>query len=345
MTRGVFDFIAQSPAYRDTSKVWHITFVQSDCFWFDMIVNPFPSKEATNFISGYLAALRKEVEETLEKRFIYFFASRPRVRFDVTRPPKYEFLSGKLVLHFLVGRDRRRHKLKFAILDPVNKQRLKPRVLSNDKFITLIFSPKSSNTYSIHDFLRIQQINFGLETKIHYVGITKNPESRPLSRQHRGVADTLYSVSNEENDFFLFVNLFKVLTNTTTSNYMMSFMVANSMTDELSVGSEGSIIERGLVAYFDSPIQKEESSHERAGLEQELRRIKREFNIESVLFDLALEGGDEYFRFGSVSVPAAARHVFLCSAKEKGLDLHTFPAEFDTARYFSDYRGVESRSS
>jgi hypothetical protein len=126
---------------------------------------------------------------------------------------------------------------------------------------------------------------------------------------------------------------------------MMSFMVANSMTDELSVGAEGSIIERGLVAYFDSPIQKEERSHERAGLEQELPRIKTEFNIEAVLFDMAIEGEDEYFRFGSASVPAAARHVFLCSANEKGLDLRTFPAEFDATRYFSDYRDGESRSS
>ena len=290
MTRGVFDFIAQSPAYKDTPKIWHVTFLQTDCFWFDMIINPFPSKETTNFISGYLAALRKQVEETLEKRFIYFVASRPRVRFGVTRPPKYEFLSGKLVLHFVVGRDRRRHKLKFDILDYGSKKRLKPRVLSNDKFITLIFSPRSSNTYSVHDFLRIHEINFGLETKVHYVGITRTPESRPLSRQHRGVADTLYSVSNEDNDFFLFVSLFKVMTNTKTSDYMMNFIVANPMIDELSVGAEGSIIERGLVAYFDSPIQKDENSHERAGLEQELRRIKTEPNIEAVLFNLAIDG-------------------------------------------------------
>jgi hypothetical protein len=91
---------------------------------------------------------------------------------------------------------------------------------------------------------------------------------------------------------------------------MMSFMVANSMTDELSVGAEGSIIERGLVAYFDSPIQKEERSHERAGLEQELRRIKTEFNIEAVLFDLAIEGEDEYFRFESASSGETCFFVF-----------------------------------
>ena len=104
------------------------------------------------------------------------------------------------------------------------------------------------------------------------------------------MADTLYSVSNEDNDFFLFVSLFKVMTNTKTSDYMMNFIVANPMIDELSVGAEGSIIERGLVAYFDSPIQKDENSHERAGLEQELRRIKTEPNIEAVLFNLAIDG-------------------------------------------------------
>ena len=93
--------------------------------------------------------------------------------------------------------------------EPASHFALKVRV--TDKFIRVWRSEDSSATYSVHDFIRGHKIPLGIHSHVHYVGITKNPQDRPINREHRGIADVLHNISNEANDFFLFVNTFKVL--------------------------------------------------------------------------------------------------------------------------------------
>lgn len=106
--RGLFDYIPAFPAYKDSPRIWHITPTSGNCFWFDLIVNPPEFADTEGFIAAYLAELKRQVEATLEKRFIYFLASRTKVRLNVTRPPHFSYFRQQLVVNFLVGTEKRK---------------------------------------------------------------------------------------------------------------------------------------------------------------------------------------------------------------------------------------------
>lgn len=40
MTRGNFDFINSNVAYSESDKSWWIDLINTDCIWYDMIINP-----------------------------------------------------------------------------------------------------------------------------------------------------------------------------------------------------------------------------------------------------------------------------------------------------------------
>lgn len=99
MTRGVFSITGRLPSYEKAAKVWYVELEQYDCFWYDLIVNSPDHSEFDESISSYLSHLKKEVENSLEKRFIYFICSRPKIRFDVRRRPRYELFGESLIVY------------------------------------------------------------------------------------------------------------------------------------------------------------------------------------------------------------------------------------------------------
>ena len=127
MSRGYFDFVGTSPAYKGSRKFWYVPLVQSDCFWFDLIVNPPKVENDEDFIASYLADLKKHVEETLERRFIYFFCSRPKVRFDTQRKPHYEWFRGCLVVNLLIGREKKKKAIRVKLFDGHSFLQAKPQ--------------------------------------------------------------------------------------------------------------------------------------------------------------------------------------------------------------------------
>lgn len=326
MTRGYLGNLASNPAYAGSTKDWYVTLQQSSCYWYDLIVNPPDFLDTRNSISSQLEELRVEVEQTLEKRFIYFFASRTKVRFDTTRPPKYSLFGGWLVITLLTGRYRKRHtiKIKFGDLDG---RPLRPRVEVSDRFIAIVHSDTASQTFSVHDFLRAFDISLGIPTEVHYVGITKDPGDRPLSRKHRGITDTLYNVSNEENDFFVFINLFKVMANAKNAPYGVHFVVANSMIDEIPTDEEGRVVESALIAYFDCASQNVNREKERSVLNNQLVSLAEKHKIQSVSMHLEMESPNEYFIFGSAAAPAAPSHSFLLRRSSSGIEIQRFTSE------------------
>lgn len=326
MTRGFLGTIAQSAAYSDAEKDWSITLQQSTCYWYELIVNPPDFADTKTGIGVMLDSLREQVERTLEKRFIYFFASRPKVRFDVTRKPRYELLSKKLVLHLRVGREGRVVKLKRRFRDAQGGVVL-PRIELSERFIRIVHSEESSEMYSVHDFLQIVGFQIGAPTTVHYVGITKNPGDRPLSRKHRGIADTLYNVSNEENDFFVFVNLFKVTAHANNPSHNLLFVAANAFTDEIKTDEEGAIVEGALMAYFECSSQKINRSNERSAFRGLLDEITLKNKIRSVAVHIEVERPSEYFSFGSASIPAASSHTFVFESEGGKLKLKKLSGE------------------
>ncbi|MGE3926894.1 MAG: hypothetical protein AB7G13_28540, partial [Lautropia sp.] len=271
---------------------------------------------------------RIDVESTLEKRFIYFFESRPKIRFDVTRQPRYSFFSKKLILHLLVGRDGRRVVLKKRLVDSQGAP-IFPRIEVSERFIRIMNGGDSSETYSVHDFMQIAGFSVGAPTTIHYVGITKDPGARPLSRKHRGIADTLYNVSNEANDFFVYINLFKVAAHAKNAEHGMVFVAANAVTDEIKTEEGGAIVEGALIAYFECASQRLSGSRERAFFRGKLAEIDETNRIRSVAVHLEVEPPSEYFAFGSCSIPAAPSHTFVFRSEDGSLKLTRLSSEED----------------
>lgn len=326
MTRGFLGNLASNPAYAGSTKDWYVTLQQSSCYWYDLIVNPPDLIDTRSSISSQLEELRAKVEQTLEKRFIYFFASRTKVRFDTTRPPRYSLFGKWLTITLLIGRDKKRRTIKIKFGGP-DGQLLTPKVKVSERFISIIHSDTVSQTFSVHDFLQAFDISLGIPTQVHYVGITKDPGDRPLSRKHRGITDTLYNVSNEENDFFVFINLFKVMANAKNAPYGLHFVVANSMIDEIPTEEEGRIVESTLIAYFDCASQQVNREQERSVLNNQLASLAEKHNIQSVSLHLEMESPNEYFVLGSAAAPAALSHSFLLRRSEAGIEIERFTSE------------------
>lgn len=326
MIRGFLDSIAQSPVYANSEKDWCITLQQSTCYWYELIVNPPDCGDTKSGIGRMLNDLRSQVEKTFEKRFIYFFASRPRVRFDTSRRPYFEFFSKKLVLHLLVGRAKKRVILKTVVRD-IQGNVVTPSVELSERFVTIFNGAAPSEMYSVHDFLQYLDFSIGASTTIHYVGITKNPADRPLNRKHRGITDTLYNISNEENDFFIYINLFKVTAHAKNLVSGFAFVTANSMTDEIKTDEEGAIVEGALISYFECKSQRINRDKERASFRRRLNSVANKNKIHSVAVHIEVEQPSEYFAFGSESVPPAHSHTFVFESVHKGLELTKLGSE------------------
>ena len=133
------------PAYTESSKNWHITLDRSNCFWYELIVNPPAFVDTRGDIADYLRRLKSAVEQTLEKRFIYFFVSRKKVRFDTTKKPKYSLFRKYLVLRLLIGKDGQSRTIKRKVFDQSGKQ-ITPKVEVTDSFIRIYQHATSSET-------------------------------------------------------------------------------------------------------------------------------------------------------------------------------------------------------
>jgi hypothetical protein len=335
MSRGLFNFIISHEIYAKAPKSWYVSLVQCDCFWFDLVVNPPIEIAEPEPIKQYLKNLKKRVEDSLEKRFIYMYGSRKKMRFDTHKPLSLSFFFGRVFANFLVGAQGKRQRIRcdlspLGIFDPQNC-----KFFATDKFLKVSQDGKNWVQTSVHDFLQICAVeDIGQSTKIHYVGLTKNPHTRPLGREHRGYGDMVYGVGSDDKDFFLYVAVFKVMTNAINAERGMHFVVPNSMTNEIVTQQEGLLIEDALIAYFDSEFQDEKGARERAEFKTLLRNIKRERSIESLVIDFEVEGESPYYRLGSSKRNAQHRHIFRCTLADDQLSIEQLPDSFEAHTLF-----------
>ncbi|MFX5096483.1 hypothetical protein ABTC58_18960, partial [Acinetobacter baumannii] len=59
------------------------------------------------------------------------------------------------------------------------------KIIINEKFITFNFDEDVKITWPIHVFLYVYNVELGLESEVHYIGKTKDPVSRTMTREHR----------------------------------------------------------------------------------------------------------------------------------------------------------------
>ncbi|QFY44222.1 hypothetical protein F6R98_17590 [Candidatus Methylospira mobilis] len=317
----MFDFLQREPSYTGSDKDWYVELNNSTCFWYDLLPHPPEGFNMKQQIADYLKQLQAIVESQLDKRFIYFLAARKKLRFCVGKKPKYSFFGNDLFFYVEIGRERIRRKVTTKILDSQTRQPIKPPVEISDRFITFHYTPDHKVSLSIHDFLQDSGIELGINTEIHYVGYTRSPSERPINGAHSGLSDMLYRVSNDEHDFFVFFNLFKVSSIGMNRSAPINFCVANSMVDEVKVDEEGRIIEKALIRYFSTEAQDISKRNEESELENSLERLAAKNNINSVAIHIEMEEPSELHRFFSRSVEPSDKHLFTCRMRNGGIEI------------------------
>lgn len=316
MTRGMFDNIMKSPAYKGASKNWYVELIISEMVWYDILVNPIDGFDVKNAIVKKLRKMKRIVEEQCDKRFVYYIAARKKVRFS-KKKPYYSVFDKNLVLYLEVGQKRKIKKIRLPIREVETGRLIKPNVKLTDRVITFEYSSGGTFSMTIHDLLSQCNIDLGEATEIHYVGYTNRPWDRPLNRSHRGLSDTLYNVSTEDCDIFIFYNLFKVVSLARNSEYNINFAIANSVIDEIKVNEEGSIIEKALIFYFETISQELNKKSEKGSLKKNMVKMAELNNISSIGFGLEVDDDSEYFNFFSRKIEPKSRHEFILKLDER----------------------------
>lgn len=309
-TRGYFNFIANQPAYTEAQKEWRVGLLHSKAFWFDLLVNPPEGFDVQRQATAFLYNHREAVRNSADKRFVYFVASRQRIRFCCRRPPKRPLSRKYLLIHLEVGRATELKQLRLEI--PKDAWQFPLPTFSKDGRFIQIEGEEDQQAIAVpvHDFLILHEVNLGIDTEVLYVGSTDDPATRPLKRDNRGYGDSVYSLSPEETDVFVFYNIFKVVSVAENSDYKLNFMIANSVIDEIQRVEEGELLEHGLIHYFGTKSQERNKISEYGKLRNGLKKLLARHKISAITFDIEMEEPHEFYRFFSRNLSARDRHYF-----------------------------------
>lgn len=332
MSRGIYASLVTNALYKSSDKEWVVVLEAYHKYWYDLIVNPGEASEyfdTRKLIVAKLKQIKTEVEEHLEKRFVYFICSRERVRFNINKKPSFNPFTKKTTLHLLVGEKATKRKIKCIFTNKQTRKACKTDISLTEKHITLKDSTGYRFTYSIHDFLEILDISLGIDSRVEYVGYTKNPESRPTNGSHTGLSDVLYQIAEEKRDAFIYFNTFKVISKTVNSAANIQINIANAMIDEIDVELEGLILEKCFIFYFDSKNQTRNKDKERKELENYLVKLDTDYNIRAIHVRYEFEIPNEYGVFSSSKIPANIGHIFTVTKDLDGINIKQGSTVFD----------------
>lgn len=332
MYRGIFSYLSSNDMYNSSEKEWIVELDRYHRYWYDLIVNPSEVAEyfdTRQLIVDYLKKIKKEVEAHLEKRFIYFICSRERVRFNINKKPSYNPFTKKVKIYILVGEHKKKSSVKCVFVDSHTKRPCMPEIKITDKYITMKDSMGRLETYSVHDFLEGADIRLGLDSRVEYVGCTKNPHTRPTNGSHTGLSDVLHQIAEEKRDSFIYFNIFKVMSYAINTKTNLTFTIANSMVNEIDVELEGKILEKCFIFYFDSKNQARNKVKEHKELETNLINISNKNKINAIHVNYEFSKKNEYAIFSSSRVPADIRHVFTVRNDAGGVTIENGSRLFD----------------
>lgn len=315
MNRGLFNFLNSNTTYQNIDKKWIITLDKCHKFWYDLIVYPnqLSEKIDTNLlIRNKLKEIEKSVQNHLDKRFVYFICSRTKVRFNTHKKIWFNPINQYTYIPIIIGKKNTKKYIKVKFIDCTNTKK-RPKISLQDKFINIYYHNGNIETFPIHEFLDICKYNLGISNKVEYVGYTNEPSRRPTNGSHSGLRDILYKVSNEDNDFLIYFNTFIVRARTEGNIHGLNILSANAMTDEIDVDTEGKIIEKCFISYFNSENQNRNRKNEDAYLKNNLELLISKYKIHSIdiFYDQTEES--DYTLFSSSTITAKHDHYFSIS--------------------------------
>jgi hypothetical protein len=341
MHRGIFDFIKKERAYSDSQKNWYVSLEQNMCVWFDLVVSSYDICDFRELIKAKIKDFKRSVKDNIDKRFIYFICSRKKIRFSLINDAILFDKNRKTKVFLEIGRDR---ILKEVSIDtPLSNSGniSSVEILELGKVISFKYSRGPKLAFPVHDFLLQFSVNLDISTEVHYVGLTDNPESRPLYDGHTGFNEILYKIPNDDQDVFVYFNLFKVLSIAENSEYNFQFNIANSMIDEINADKEGSILEKCFIFYFDSKNQYRNKKSEKSDIENRLKELIKNNNINDIQINYEVDDDSEYYHFFSSKIESNVHHRFTCKLKNETLNIENGSTLYDL--YIKPYEDIIDR--
>ncbi|MDO6543873.1 hypothetical protein [Photobacterium sanguinicancri] len=332
MARGLYSSLVANDLYKHSDKEWIVELETYHRYWYDLVVNPGEVADyfdTRQLIVNNLKRIKKEVEENLEKRFVYFICSRERVRFNTKKRPTFNPITGKTKLHLLVGEKAVKKNVKCTFAHEDTRRAFKPNIQLTDKYITFKNSTGYRTTFPIHDFLEQSGIRLGIDSRVEYVGYTKNPHTRPTNGSHTGLSDVLYQIAEEKRDSLIYFNVFKVMAQAVNTAMNVQFNVANAMINEVDAELEGQILEKCFIFYFDSKHQTRNKEKERRELENNLFKLALDNKIKAIHIGYEFEYPNEYGVFSSSKIPPDIGHIFTVTKGLEGIAIKQGSEIFD----------------
>jgi hypothetical protein len=247
-------------------------------YWHDQTEEVIDTLDCREEIAEDLLRMKQAAADQPDQRFIYFICSRKRIRFSRSFPPQYSAVTRQLTYYLEVGADKELMRMTTPIRTIIEN----PKIRFTERVLSYQQDSKSDIMGSVHEFHHFNAIELGLVSNVHYIG----------TKAEEGLAGTLRNVSREENDIFHYYNVFRI-------------GAQRARADHTTMRFEGQLLEDVLVYYFKPGPQRE-----LAELKARIATVGRDLNVGSVAVKLQSEYQNEYFRFGSATVPAAGAHRF-----------------------------------
>lgn len=304
------DMMADAAAQSHMPQSWDVTAAESKFYWYDLITDFPPAPDFRDPLGRYLRRMQFAIEGTMDKRLIYFFVSRPRLRFDLKRTTSWGFFSLKLTVPLLVGADQVKETVTIDLKTPEDATLKKPTIQMFDKFITLNWG-SLIETYSVHDLLQNFDVKMSFPTKVHYVGQTHDPAGRLLKGRLSSI-NRIADRNQPDNDNFLLIQRMNI--NTFGARHPMDD--GSEVAQEQILKERMDILECVLIRYFEDETRKIRSPREQLARQTRLRNLANSHKLVGLRMNLGLDEEHAFDRIFSDRVPELRKHVFDCTINQ-----------------------------
>ncbi|OEZ61745.1 hypothetical protein [Duganella sp. HH105] len=292
-------------------QTWVVTVADAKFHWYDLVAG-FPEiPDIRDPVGRHLRRMQFDLEATTEKRLIYFAVNRPRVRFDTNRSTSWGFFSLKLSVPILVGPDEKRDSITIELEVPFAATLKKPSVVVTDRFITLNWGGLIE-ALSIHDVLQQYDNSLTYQSKVQYVGQTKDPMGR-LARARLAAVQKVHQLNSEDNDMLLLIQRMNVEVISDDGDPAELPANDNPVAADVLLKDRIDIIECALIRYFEGPMMHGRSDKEAEVRKQRLREAQAANHLESFRIDLRLEDPGKYHDLYSQHAPVSRNHIIDCT--------------------------------
>ncbi|MFS2007225.1 hypothetical protein ACEN9F_26795 [Duganella sp. CT11-25] len=305
------DLLPLLPQRTNAPQTWVVTVADAKYHWYDLVCG-FPEiPDIRDPVGRHLRRMQFDLEATSEKRLIYFVVNRPRVRFDASRSTSWGFFSLKLTIPILVGAEEKRDTLTVDLEVPFAATLKKPSVLLTDRFITLNWGGLIE-ALSIHDILQQYENDLNYQSKVQYVGQTKDPVGR-LARARLAPVQKIHQKNNEDSDMLLLIQRMSVEVMSDEGDPAELEANQNAVATDILLKDRIDVIECALIRYFEGPEMHGRSDKEAEVRKQRLREVQAANHLDSFRIDLRLEDAGKYDDLFSKHAAVSRSHIIDCS--------------------------------